>query len=106
MPKSFLYAILAVRYVAAQYDSAVHYRDEAGLWQDIDNTLQDGGNKNTVENVINFDDSEFETELQKMMNLEKLSSKVTYPNVFENTAIERVKQRTVLLQPTTSTAVK
>lgn len=25
--------------IAAQYDTAVHYRDESGTWQNIDNTL-------------------------------------------------------------------
>lgn len=27
-------------YTAVQYDTAVHYLDDSGAWQDIDNTLQ------------------------------------------------------------------
>ena len=30
-------------YVAAQYNSPVHYKDENGAWQDIDNTLHPSG---------------------------------------------------------------
>ncbi len=38
-------------YYAAQYDSAVHYQDENGDWQDIDNTLAVLGSEITTSNA-------------------------------------------------------
>ena len=38
-------------YYAAQYDSAVHYQDENGDWQDIDNTLAVSGSEITTSNA-------------------------------------------------------
>ena len=49
-----------------------------------------GGNKGTAGTVTNGADSEYDTELQKMMNLEKLSAVVTYADVFMGTDIEYV----------------
>ena len=37
-------------FVAAQYESAVHYRDTLGAWQDIDNTLALSGGAYVTEN--------------------------------------------------------
>ncbi len=48
------------------------------------------GNKGTAGTVTNGADSEYDTELQKMMNLEKLSAVVTYADVFSGTDIEYV----------------
>lgn len=38
-------------YVAAQYDVPVHYLDENGEWQDIDNSLSDKGNEYSTNNA-------------------------------------------------------
>ena len=115
-------------YIAAQYSSKIHYPDEYGLWQDIDNTLSlDGGEsvltsdsrikfakkingsgkvlslkngsfgidvsvidgeKGSVGQITNYNDSKLETELQKMLNLEKLSSKVSYEEIFSGADME------------------
>ena len=114
-------------YIAAQYTSDVHYLDESGIWQDIDNTLSlDGDELVTADSRIKLakkingsgkllslknesysidlsvigaergsigivaenGDSNYETELQKMLNLEKLSSKVTYPEIFSGADME------------------
>ncbi|MBE6537564.1 MAG: hypothetical protein E7673_06400, partial [Ruminococcaceae bacterium] len=115
-------------YVAAQYGSAVHYLDESGAWQDIDNTLHYDGSENlltkdsrikfskkingsgkvlslkngnygieisvidgikdSVGEVTSFTDSEEATELQKMLYLEKLSSKVKYSEIFSGADME------------------
>ena len=117
-------------YVAAQYNYPVHYADEDGKWQDIDNTLESaiggvyatsnariklakkitgnetlfalkdgntklsfgliGAAKGTVGTVINGEDSSSDTELQKMMNLEKLSSSVVYENILPGVDLEYV----------------
>ena len=117
-------------YVAAQYNYPVHYADEDGKWQDIDNTLASatggvfatpnariklakkitgnetlfalkdgntklsfgliGAAKGTVGTVTNGEDSSSDTELQKMMNLEKLSSSVIYENILPGVDLEYV----------------
>lgn len=117
-------------YVAAQYNYPVHYADEDGKWQDIDNTLESaiggvyatsnariklakkitgnetlfalkdgntklsfgliGATKGTVGTVTNGEDSSSDTELQKMMNLEKLSSSVVYENILPGVDLEYV----------------
>ena len=116
-------------YVAAQYSSPVHYLDDNGEWQDIDNVLSEnlstfsnsssrikfskkingsgkvftlkdenyqvtmsfiGGNKGTAGTVYNSADSEYDTELQKMMNLEKLSSKVLYEDILSGVDLEYI----------------
>lgn len=38
-------------YVAAQYDAPVHYLDENGEWQDIDNSLSDNGSEYSTTNA-------------------------------------------------------
>ena len=38
-------------YIAAQYDVPVHYLDENGEWQDIDNSLSDIGNEYSTNNA-------------------------------------------------------
>ena len=38
-------------YIAAQYDAPVHYLDENGEWQDIDNSLSDMGNEYSTNNA-------------------------------------------------------
>lgn len=38
-------------YVAAQYDAPVHYLDENGEWQDIDNSLSDNGSEYSTANA-------------------------------------------------------
>ena len=120
-------------YVAVQYDTAVHYLDGNGRWQDIDNTLSsngseystsnarikfakkitgnealftlhdgnkkitmslDGAKKKTTGNVTNID-AEFDdaaTKLQKMMTLNKLSSKILYADILDNVDLEYVVQ--------------
>ena len=35
----------------AQYDSDIHYLDETGVWQDIDNTLATSGNEISTKNA-------------------------------------------------------
>ena len=117
-------------YVAAQYNYPVHYIDETGVMQDIDNqlsessggvfanknarvkfakkitgnetlfSLHDGNTKLTlslnnavkgVKGVVtNNDDSEETTQLQKMMNLEKLSSSVIYRDILSGVDLEYV----------------
>ena len=117
-------------YVAAQYNYPVHYADDDGKWQDIDNTLASaaggvfatpnariklakkitgnetlfalkdgntklsfgliGAAKGTVGTVTNGEDSSSDTELQKMMNLEKLSSSVVYENILPGADLEYV----------------
>ena len=63
-------------------------------------TLQEGNKKitlsfpeakrKTVGTVYNGEDGECETELQKKLNLEKLSSRIVYENILEGTDIEYV----------------
>ena len=116
-------------YVAAQYNYPVHFEDENGDWQDIDNALTDSGSefsnsnarikfakkitgnsnlftlhdgntkitlsligaiKGTVGEVTNNSDAEEDTELQKMMNLEKLSSSVLYKDILDGVDLEYV----------------
>ena len=119
-------------YVAAQYDYPVHYTDENGVLQDIDNslseasggvfatptarikfvkkitgndslfTLHDGNTKLTLSlnnaikgvkgSVVNYDDSEETTKLQKMMNLEKLSSSIIYKEILSGVDLEYIVQ--------------
>ena len=38
-------------YIAAQYEKPVHYLDEDGVWQDIDNTLTPNGNEYGTSNA-------------------------------------------------------
>lgn len=38
-------------YVAVQYDTAVHYLDGNGRWQDIDNTLSSNGSEYSTSNA-------------------------------------------------------
>ena len=38
-------------YIAAQYDKPVHYLDENGEWQDIDNTLAESGSEISTGNA-------------------------------------------------------
>ncbi len=130
--------------VAAQYSSAVHYADEDGAWQDIDNSLFESGNdistgdakikfskkitgnsslftlhdgntkitvslvgaiKGTSGTVTNGEDAEDLTELQKMMNLEKLSSSVIYEDILEGTDLEyivsasQIKENIIVKEP-------
>ena len=118
-------------YMAAQYDVPVHYLDGDGKWQDIDNSLAEGGSeystrnakvkfskkvtgngslftlhdgnrkitlsldgarKKTVGTVTNtnaeFDESA--TKLQKMMTLDKLSSKILYADILDGIDLEYV----------------
>lgn len=118
-------------YMAAQYDVPVHYLDDDGKWQDIDNSLAesgseystrnakvrfskkvtgngslftlhdgnrkitlslDGARKKTVGTVTNtnaeFDESA--TKLQKMMTLDKLSSKILYADILNGIDLEYV----------------
>ena len=118
-------------YIAAQYDTPVHYLDENGRWQDIDNTLYengvdistydakikfakkitgneslftlhdgnhkitwglDGAIKKTVGVAINTQTEcdESATTLQKMMTLDKLSSKVLYANILKGVDLEYI----------------
>ena len=116
-------------YVAAQYDYPVHFLDENGEWQDIDNylyedasefsnkssrikfakkitgnstlfTLQDGSSKitlsligaekGTVGAVLNSEDAKEDTALQKMLNLENLSSSVRYNEILDGVDLEYV----------------
>ena len=119
-------------YVAAQYGYPVHYVDDAGSFQDIDNSLAEasggvyanpnarikfakkingsatlfalhdgntkltfdlvGANKGTLGFVSNNSDADCETELQKMMNLEKLSSSILYEEILDGVDIEYVAQ--------------
>ncbi len=117
-------------YIAAQYDYPVHYLDGDGVFQDIDNrleesfggvytnknarikfakkitgndtifTLHDGNTKLTFSlsgaikgtraEVENYSDDSEADELQKMMNLEKLSSKVVYKGILEGVDLEYI----------------
>ena len=119
-------------YVAAQYDYPVHYVDDSGKMQDIDNqlaeasggvfanknarikfakkitgnetlfALHDGNTKLTLSlmnaikgvsgTVTNYDDSNEPTLLQKMMNLEKLSSSIIYKDILTGVDLEYVAQ--------------
>ncbi len=118
-------------YVAAQYAYPVHYLDDSGEWQDIDNSLAESGGmlanstarikfakkitgnselfelhdgntkltmslvgaqKGTVGEATNYADAESDTELQKMMNLEKLSSRVLYADILDGVDLEYIAQ--------------
>ena len=118
-------------YVAAQYAYPVHYLDDSGKWQDIDNSLTESGGmlanstarikfakkitgnstlftlhdgntkltmslvgaqKGTVGEATNYADAESDTELQKMMNLEKLSSRVLYADILDGVDLEYIAQ--------------
>ena len=118
-------------YVAAQYAYPVHYLDDSGKWQDIDNSLAESGGmfanstarikfvkkitgnstlfalhdgntkltmsligakKGTVGEATNYADAESDTELQKMMNLEKLSSRVLYADILDGVDLEYIAQ--------------
>ena len=118
-------------YVAAQYAYPVHYLDDSGEWQDIDNSLTESGGmlanstarikfakkitgnstlftlhdgntkltmslvgaqKGTVGEATNYADAESDTELQKMMNLEKLSSRVLYADILNGVDLEYIAQ--------------
>lgn len=50
----------------------------------------EGANKGTKGSVTNGEDAEESTELQKMMNLEKLSSKVLYEDILDGVDLEYV----------------
>lgn len=41
-------------FIAAQYDVPVHYLDDNGEWQDIDNTLSESGNEYSTKNARIF----------------------------------------------------
>jgi len=118
-------------YLAASYVAPVHYKDEEGKWQDIDNrlfllgsefsttdakikfskkitgnenlfTLRDGNTKITMsligankktEGKVTTDylsDDLEETKLGKLMNLEKLMSKVLYEDILDGVDVEYV----------------
>ena len=116
-------------YVAAQYDKPIHYLDENGEWQDIDNTLAEsnsdittsnarikfakkitgneeiftlhehnhkltmslnGAIKKTTGTIINNSSEGDGSELQKMLNLNKLSAKVIYENILDGVDLEYV----------------
>ena len=116
-------------YMAAQYPSAVHYADENGIWQDIDNSLSESGAeysnsnarikfakkitgnsslftlhdsgtkitlsltgaiKGTTGAVTNNSDAESDTELQKMLNLENLSSSIIYRDILDGIDLEYI----------------
>lgn len=116
-------------YIAAQYDKPVHYLDENGEWQDIDNTLAEsnsdittsnarikfakkitgnetiftlhennhkitmslnGAIKKTAGTIINNPSEDDGSELQKMLNLNKLSAKVIYENILDGVDLEYV----------------
>ena len=119
-------------YVAAQYNYPVHYVDENGKMQDIDNklsevpggmfasknsrikfakkitgnetlfTLHDKGTKITLSligaikgvsgTVTNLDDADEPTKLQKMMNLERLSSSIIYKDILDGVDLEYIAQ--------------
>ncbi len=118
-------------YMAAQYAYPVHYLDDSGEWQDIDNSLTESGGmlanstarikfakkitgnstlftlhdgntkltmslvgaqKGTVGEATNYADAESDTELQKMMNLEKLSSRVLYADILDGVDLEYIAQ--------------
>ena len=116
-------------YIAAQYDKPIHYLNESGEWQDIDNTLAEsnsdittsnarikfakkitgnetiftlhennhkltmslnGAIKKTAGTVINNSSEGDGSELQKMLNLNKLSAKVIYENILDGVDLEYV----------------
>lgn len=116
--------------VAVQYGDPVHYRDENGVWQDIDNTIISSGNdyattngkikfakkitgnnslftlhsanykieltldnaiKKTTGSIIDISEDETSfTDLQKMMTLDKLSAKILYEDILDNTDLEYI----------------
>ena len=117
-------------YTAAVYPGAVHYLDESGKWQDIDNTLESSGSeystgnariklakkitgneslftlhdgnrkitmsligarKKTTGTVTNTAPESGEaTQLQKLMTLNKLSSRVMYADILDGADLEYV----------------
>ena len=115
-------------YIAAQYNSPVHYLDSDGTWQDIDNslhavgsdyatsdakikftkkipgnegifTLHDGNAKISVslvgaikktEGVVTNGTDNGETKLQKMMNLENLTSRILYADILSGVDLEYI----------------
>ena len=107
----------------------MHYKDENGAWQDIDNSLHPSGSdysnsnarikfskkvtgnsrifalhdgnmkitmsligavKGTEGTVYNNPDAEGETELQKLMALEKLSSRILYEEILDGVDLEYI----------------
>ena len=118
-------------YVAAVYPGAVHYLDENGKWQDIDNTLTSSGNEYSTGNArikfakkITGNESIFTlhdgnrkitmslvgaskktagavtntapesgdaTQLQKLMTLNKLTSKILYADILDGVDLEYVR---------------
>ena len=119
-------------YVAAQYPHPVHYTNEDGEYEDIDNTLSEAsggvyatpnarikfakkitgngelftlhdgntklrmsliGAKGGVAGVVaNGEDAEEATVLQKMMNLEKLVSRILYEDILDGVDVEYVAE--------------
>ena len=117
-------------YVAAHYNAPVHYLDENGVYQDIDNALSEssggvygnansrikfskkitgneslftlhdgntkitfslsGAKKGTKGVVTNNEDADGDTELQKLQNLEKLSSSIIYEDILEGVDIQYI----------------
>ena len=118
-------------YTAARYDVPVHYLDENGNWQDIDNTLSSSGSVYSTENArIKFakkvtgntslftlhdgnrkitmsldgakkktpgvvtnlspQTDESATQLQKVMSLNKISSKILYTDIIDGVDLEYV----------------
>ena len=118
-------------FIAASYDLPVHYLDENGAWQDIDNTLfSSGSNFSTKNSKIKFakkvtgnsslvtihngeskitmgltgaikstkgvvtsdhsTDDKKDTAIGKLMNLEKLSSSITYKDILDGVDIEYI----------------
>lgn len=118
-------------YTAAIYPGAVHYLDENGKWQDIDNTLESSGSEYSTGNVrikfakkITGNESVFTlhdgnkkitmslngakkktagvvpntapesgnaTQLQKLMTLNKLSSRILYADILDGVDLENTK---------------
>ena len=116
-------------YIAASYDVPVHYLDENGDWQDIDNSLSDSGSeistknsrvkfakkitgneslltiqekkhkitlsldgaiKKTVGLIVDDNTPEDTAQLQKMLSLENLISRVLYKDILDGVDIEYV----------------
>ena len=101
-------------YIAAQYDVPVHYLDENGEWQDIDNSLSDIGNEYSTnnakikfakkitgnENVFTLHDGNYKITMSLNNAIKKTKGKIT--NAEADTESESKLQKMMMLENLTS----
>ncbi len=101
-------------YVAAQYDAPVHYLDENGEWQDIDNSLSDNGSEYSTtnarikfakkitgnENLFTLHDGNYKITMSLDNAIKKTQGKIT--NAEDDPENESKLQKMMMLENLTS----